>query len=143
MINSINDDHCDIPRIYDQGELKLRKKKENLFNSLIRRSTLSDEENYETYHYFIMTRFQQNLEAYFEKHMCPELILNVMLQVLQILQKVHRSSLTYNDLKPCNIMIYTDETSADENALNPKVTLVDFGFAKRYTSSKLGHILRK
>ena len=37
-------------------------------------------------------------------------------------------------------MIQTDETSADENAMNPKVSLVDFGFAKRYHSSKKGHI---
>lgn len=75
--------------------------------------------------------------------MCPELILNVMLQILEILKKVHGSSLTYNDLKPCNVMIHTDETSADDTTLNPKVTLVDFGFAKRYHYSRRGHISRK
>ena len=84
----------------------LKAKDSNLFKSLIRRS--NKEENYETYHYFIMTRYQQNLETYMEKHMCPVLILNVMQQLLQIIEKVHRASLTYNDLKPCNIMIYTD-----------------------------------
>lgn len=98
------------------------------------------ERDYKTYHYFIMTRFQQNFETYFEEYSGTELVLNVMLQVLQIIRKIHRSSLTYNDLKPSNVMIHIDETSADENASNPKVSLVDFGFVKRFYSSKKGHI---
>ena len=55
--------------------------------------------------------------------MSVELIFRVGQQLIKTLKATHKASLTYNDLKPANILLSKDYS---------RITLIDFGFASRY-----------
>ena len=66
--------------------------------------------------------------------MNAELVFRVGHQLLSVLKGTHQASLTYNDLKPSNILLNKDCT---------KVTLIDFGFAAPFQINEDCHIPEK
>ena len=56
-------------------------------------------------------------------------IFEVLIQLVSILEDVHNARYTYNDLKPDNVMLSTDKDG------NIRVSLIDYGFAKKYKSN--------
>lgn len=87
-----------------------------------------EEHNGETLAYFVTARYQISLEDYLDAQsglhgsQCFEIIC----QLVDIMKDVHGAKYSYNDLKPDNIML----TSTDNGEV--RVSLVDFGYAKRY-----------
>ena len=76
--------------------------------------------------YVIMPKYDQNLANFLQNiQKGPNKvvkILDVTFQLLDILKVIHGAGLTYNDIKPENIMVSND----------CKVTIIDFGFADTY-----------
>ena len=62
-------------------------------------------------------------------------------RLLQILEKIHNTGFTYNDLKPDNIMVaynQNQESSIGIDINSVPIFLVDFGFAQKYVDEKTG-----
>ena len=77
--------------------------------------------------YFIMPKYDANLFKLMEQHnglKRLEIILSVSYQLVGIMQLIHKLGRTYNDMKPHNVMV---------SGPSHDVTLVDFGFASKYT----------
>ena len=80
------------------------------------------------------TSLEVNFTTYLESYTSIERSQKVFLTILElidILEYVHKSQLVYNDLKPDNIMV-------DRKTGN--VTLGDFGLASSYMNSNGTHI---
>ena len=54
--------------------------------------------------------------------------------MIDAFEVVHTAGRTYNDLKPQNIMVETDDSG------EPQIVLIDFGFAAKYTTPEGLHI---
>ena len=61
-------------------------------------------------------------------------VFEIVIQLLDILEMLSYCRLTYNDLKPDNIMLCNDRNG------KLRVTLIDFGFAQKYVDKKNVHI---
>ena len=93
--------------------------------------TIDNKSNY----FFTMTRHYQSLQDIMDSgKMNVELIFRVGHQLLSILESTHQAFLTYNDLKPSNILLNKECT---------RVTLIDFGFATPFQISQDCHISEK
>ena len=64
----------------------------------------------------------------------PATVLQLGLKLLNILEKVHRAGVVFNDLKMDNIMV------ADAQTLSKGIVLIDFGLASRYQTQTGEHI---
>ena len=76
--------------------------------------------------YYVMPKYDLNLSKFLENFSgLPtekyRQIIRVAIELVDILKIIHASHRTYNDLRPENIMIDTQENGST------KVTLVDFG----------------
>ena len=60
--------------------------------------------------------------------------MEIVIQLIQIFEIVHKSKRTYNDLKLANIMI----NRTKDNGIH--VVLVDFGFANFFVDKEGNHI---
>jgi len=58
-------------------------------------------------------------------------ILEIAIQMIRSLQLLHSIGYTHNDIKPGNVMINRGDLTQD-NDEKLKVTLIDYGFAKKY-----------
>ena len=77
--------------------------------------------------FYTMTRHHQSLQDVLDQgKVDAEFVFRVGHQVLGILKSIHEALLTYNDLKPANILL---------NKECSKVTLIDFGFATPFQIS--------
>ena len=87
-----------------------------------------------------MPKYGKNLEQIF-KHQNNKLsfqtIIQIGLKLIDIIEMIHNSGFTYNDLKLDNILIGSHEQ--DEHSMN-QVRLIDFGFAQRYVDGTGQHI---
>jgi len=79
-----------------------------------------------------MRKYTVSLEKYLDKQKTLEKcqVLELAIQLVDILADVHQAGYTFNDLKPDNIMLNNDYDG------KLRVTLVDFGFAKRYIDNE-------
>ena len=114
----------------------------------------SSEDDYTPLVYYIMPRYGLNLQEILESrgnYLNNASIFGLGLQLLDILELVHDSGLVYNDLKPDNIMIGTEDklpsqmkSQYDDIFKNVRVNLVDFGLASKWLDNKTGkHCKRK
>ena len=80
--------------------------------------------------YFIMRRYEQNLETYVcnHEHLSVSLLLEIHLQLVNSFQIISHAGLVFNDLKLQNIMINENKNS-DEGS---EIVLIDYGFATSY-----------
>lgn len=86
--------------------------------------------------YYIMPKYQVTLDGYLQEQEGVKKaisILEVAIQLVAILELVHRSNRTFNDLKPENIMINHKYASRQIS-----VYLVDFGFADKFIEDSNG-----
>ena len=60
--------------------------------------------------------------------------IEICIQLINILEKVHQAGITYNDLKPDNIMLNNNSKG------QVKVTLIDYGFANTFIDDYGDHI---
>ena len=78
-----------------------------------------------------MPHYEMNLKQYLEMLQGVnriERIIDIALKLVNIFKYTHCAKRTFNDLKPENIMI---DTNGSLDA-DPKVYLIDFGFAQKY-----------
>ena len=61
-------------------------------------------------------------------------VIDISIQLFKILKEIHRAKLTYNDMKPKNVMI---DHTPDHKI---KVTLIDFGLVKSFIDKKGNHV---
>ena len=79
--------------------------------------------------YFVMKRYSQTLGDFMASaEVTHSDIFEIIKQILQAFEIIHKCGLTYNDLKPENVMI----TKSSQNKI--RVNLIDFGFADKYTN---------
>ena len=81
--------------------------------------------------FFTMPHYEMNLKEYLTKLEGVnkiEKILDVALKMVSIFKYTHCAKRTFNDLKLDNIMIDTQGSMEAD----PKVYLIDFGFAQKY-----------
>ena len=85
--------------------------------------------------YYLMPKYEMNLKEYMS-HLGgiqkAVKIIDVINKLLSIFKIVHSAQRTFNDLKPENIMVDT----LGKLELEPKVHLIDFGFADKYISAE-------
>lgn len=87
-----------------------------------------------------MPKFGRNLESLFTEHnykFSDKTVYQLGIQLLRILEKIHQSGNTFNDLKLDNILV-GDQNLKDKNM--HKIRLVDFGFASRFLDKHGKHI---
>ena len=90
--------------------------------------------------FYIMPKFGRNLESLFAEHnynFSDKTVYQLGIQLLRILEKIHQSGNTFNDLKLDNILV-GDQNLKDKNM--HKIRLVDFGFASRFLDKHGKHI---
>lgn len=126
------------PRIYGSGFVI----KEATQGKTSRKSPRSskDSSSGEKMSYYIMPRFGQNLEQYFdqqERNLSKSSIYSLGIALLNILEQIHDSGYIYNDLKLDNLLIgYNDQLPSEYCAGNcfeyVNISIVDFGFVTRY-----------
>lgn len=115
--------------------------------SMDSKATSSEEINV----FCIMPRYGKNLDTYFEQRkyeVSKESIFNLGMQLLGIMEQIHKSGYIYNDLKPDNILLqYGKRLPKDCSSGNCfqdlTLVLVDFGFATRYIDKKTGEHLEE
>ena len=85
-----------------------------------------------------MPKYEMNLKEYMSHlnklgdiHKAVKII-DVISKLVSIFKIVHSAQRTFNDLKPENIMVDT----FGKLDLEPKVHLIDFGFADKYISAE-------
>lgn len=86
--------------------------------------------------YYIMPKYQVNLQEYLKGQSGVKKALNILevaIQLVSIFELVHKSNRTFNDLKPENIMINSKYASHQIS-----VYLVDFGFAEKFIQDGSG-----
>lgn len=85
-------------------------------------------------------------------HLSNASIFHLGLQILDILELVHKSGYVYNDLKPDNILIgYGEKTASDTKGIsschnifkNVTINLIDFGLASRWKNGETGEHLKQ
>lgn len=82
-----------------------------------------------------MKRYSQTLGDYMASSEASHMdIFEIMQQLVQAFEIIHRCGLTYNDLKPENIMI----TKGSNNKL--RVNLIDFGYADQFCEAGEQHV---
>ena len=94
-----------------------------------------NEENGQKFTFYIMTLYSMNLKQFIKKTSGISYIkdiFEVAYQLIGILKLVHRAKMTFNDLKPENIMI----TPPGKDNTKLQVHLIDFGFADKYIDDK-------
>ena len=78
--------------------------------------------------FFIQKRYNQTLEEFMldsnKKNNSVTNVLSIVNQLVKCFEIIHKCNVTYNDLKPENIMI----TNSQANQV--RVNLIDFGFAE-------------
>ena len=100
----------------------------------------SNEEGKSFMSYYVMPKFGRNLENLFHDFDCvfsDKTILQIGFRLLEIIEKIHDSGFTYNDLKLDNILI--GDQSLKEKSMH-KIRLIDFGFAAAYLKPDGSHI---
>jgi len=88
--------------------------------------------------YYIMPKYEVTLEDYLKglKGVKKAIyVLEVAIQLVSIMELVHKSNRTFNDLKPENVMINTKYASRQIS-----VFLIDFGFAGKFIDENGKHI---
>jgi serine/threonine protein kinase len=71
---------------------------------------------------------------------CPEnLVLNWFVQVVKILQELHKRQIIHRDIKPSNLMLDTllPDALPQGGTGKDRLVLIDFGGAKQFSASKL------
>ena len=79
--------------------------------------------------YYVMPRYGKNLDRLFTEHkhrFSLKTVLQIGIQLVDILDRIHTAGYTYNDLKLDNIVI--GDSNFSEYSLH-EIHLVDFGFA--------------
>ena len=66
----------------------------------------------------------------------PDVILEIMLQLIEAIELVHSAGYTHNDLKPSNFMV--DDVSNLLAGEEFKICLIDFGFVRKFKSRETG-----
>ena len=82
--------------------------------------------------FYTMPHYEMNLKQYLSllKGLNKvERIFDIALKLVSIFKYTHCAKRTFNDLKPENIMI---DLENDDLEADPKVYLIDFGFAQKY-----------
>ena len=79
--------------------------------------------------YFLMPGYSLSLEQVIGSQLDMRAIWNIAHNLIESLKTVHSAGMTYNDLKPGNIML-TDS----------KITLIDFGLCERFVEKNGRHI---
>jgi Tfp pilus assembly protein PilF len=95
--------------------------------------TVIPEKSYRTLHCLVMQKFEgQNLEQWVEANgrISQALALNWLIQIVKILDEVHRSGFFHRDIKPSNIIVQPDG----------QLGLIDFGAVREVTSSYLAKV---
>ena len=101
--------------------------------------------------YFIMPRFGQNFESYFDyldRKLSTVSILELGKKIIRIFEIIHRAGYIYNDLKLDNILFGIQDKLplkyCNWNCFEScYINLVDFGFATRYTDPETGQHINK
>ena len=104
--------------------------------------------------YFLMPRYGQSLHEILASRgnkLSSMSVYSLGIKLIDILELIHNSGLVYNDLKPDNILIGSNDKiprskqSSKQNIFEDvSINLIDFGFAKKWMDSKTGqHVKRK
>jgi serine/threonine protein kinase len=89
--------------------------------------------------FYVLPQYGLNLEKLFENSgncFSSKTILQLGVRLLEIIEQIHDSGYTYNDLKLDNILV--GDQHATVGSLH-QIRLVDFGFAERFRSPDGGH----
>ena len=115
-----------------------------------------NESNSTVYSFMVMPRLSFNLHQVFlaqQGQFSMRMVCDVALQVVDMLQIIHRSGYVFNDLKLDNLMVPQDvnlsalfkKSRTDKSDVLPddffettKLTIVDFGFATKYLTKTQG-----
>ena len=92
--------------------------------------------------YYIMPKYSMSLEEIlntYRRVLTPDVILEIMIQLIEALELVHSAGYTHNDLKPSNFMVdHVSNLIAGEGF---KISLIDFGFARKFKHTTTGQHL--
>ena len=104
------------------------------------------------YSYMVMPRYGLNLHELFalrKGRFSTESICSLGVQLLNILEQIHRAGHVFNDLKLDNLLLDFNsdvsilQTTAENIFENHNVTLIDFGFATTYLNEQTGEHIEK
>ena len=90
-----------------------------------------------------MEKYGRNLETMFtnyDQRFSDKTILQIGIKLLEIMEKIHESGYTYNDLKLDNILVGDVDQTLERMH---EIRLIDFGFAERFRDKEGNHIEEK